>query len=243
MKTFLVAILFAGVVLSVRAQDQPVENCDRLYSQRGASLFSAVECYSKLSKGAPADRKEELYERSFTALMAVVEDSPGTPEEARAVRQALALSEEYSKVFPASVKARYWRARVAGFEASGAKSGSLHEDLKLARSEVPAIDGFGPARLLGELERDPVLAEKDLADAYLNAPANSSNHLAYAKALRSNGKLLEAKAVLTRFLSMNDPDLNPFPDAPLRGRKPENERNRQSARALLAQMNGQISAH
>jgi hypothetical protein len=86
---------------------------------------------------------------------------------------------------------------------------------------------------------DKTLAEKMLAEAYRNGPAMCTNHVAYAKILQVNGKDVEAKAVLTRFLSMSDAELNPYPESPFRALKPETERDRKVARDLLEQINGE----
>ncbi|NDG83576.1 MAG: hypothetical protein EBX52_00890 [Proteobacteria bacterium] len=246
------------MVLSVRAQEQSVENCDRLYSMRGASLIPAVECYAKLSEAAPTDRHEEMYERRFIALSAIVNDSPKTAAEMDAIKRGISLVDAYAKEFPDSAGVHYWKAVFVSFDAIQKDRGfplprnlfavlkSIQDDLRKAISKSPSIHVYGPARVLGIMHTqmpgivggDKTLAEKMLAEAYLNGPALCSNHVAYAKILQVNGKTTEAKAVLTRFLSMNDLDLNPYPEAPLRGLKPENERDRKVARDLLEQLNG-----
>jgi hypothetical protein len=257
MKTFLIAIVFAGMVLSVRAQDQSVDSCDRIYAERGNGLLPSVECYLRVAGSIPREQKEPLYERSLIALSAIVNDSPKTPSEIEAIKRGLSMIDSYSKDFPDSAGLHYWRAVFVSFDAIQKDRGSvlpknlfavlkmIQDDLRKAISLNPAIHVHGPARVLGIMHTqmpgivggDKTLAEKMLGEAYRNGPSMCANHVAYAKILQVNGKTVEAKAVLTRFLSMSDAELNPYPESPFRALKPETIRDRKVARDLLDQIN------
>ncbi len=259
MKTIFVGLAFlvGSVVVSFSAHAEP-GFCDQLYSLRGANLPSAVECYEKLREEFPLDQREGIYERQFIALSAMVNDSPKTQAEIDAIRRASELIGRYSREFPNSAGLFYWRAVFVSFDAMQKDRGqalprtlfgvlrAIQDDLRKAISLNGAIHSHGPARVLGTMHTqmpaivggDKSLAEKTLLDALRGSPSMCANHLAYAKILQVNGKKNDARAVLTRFLSMSDSELDPYPGEPLRSLKPEIERDRKGARDLLARLGG-----
>lgn len=246
-----------GVTVNTYAQTPSTQNCDLLYSHRGADLMAAVDCYGSVVAASSVDAQKTLFERSFIALSAIVNDSPKTQDEIDAISKALKLVDDFSKNFSNTAEFFYWRAVFVSFDAIQRDRGSvlprhlfgviksLQQDLRQAISMDPSIHVWGPNRVLGIMHTqmpgivggDKVLAEKLLSEAYQKAPQICSNHTAYAKILMVNGKDAEAKSVLTKFLSLSDSDLNPYLGEPLRNLKPENDRDRKVAQDMLDQLN------
>ena len=233
------------------------DSCDLLYSHRGSDLMSAVDCYRGGMSASSVEAQIKLYEKAFIALSAIINDSPKTQAEVDAIARGLKMVEDFSKAYSDSAQYFYWRAVFTSFDAIQKDRGSvlprnlfavlksLQQDLRKAISLDPSIHIFGPNRVLGIMHTqmpsivggDKTLAETLLAEAYRNAPELCTNHIAYAKILMVNGKDAEAKAVLNRFLSLSDAELNPYPNEALRNLNPENARDRKTAREMLEELN------
>jgi len=260
MKTILVVFLTVGVALNSIAHAETLDACDLLYSHRGAvDLMASAECYGSLVATSDGDQKRALYERSFIALSAVVNDSPKTQSEIDAISKALKLVEEMGKAYSTTADYLYWRAVFTSFDAIQRDRGSIlprhlfavlrsiQDDLGRSIELDPTLHVYGPHRVLGIMHTqmpgivggDKVLAEKMLREAYTRAPNISLNHIAYARILQVNGKDELAKGILTRFLALTDSELDPYPSAPLRSVKPELNHDRIEAKKLLEELNGE----
>lgn len=246
------AIAFAPAAFSMSRTD-----CDVLYSHRGADLLKAADCYTQeRSSASSSAAKLSLYEMSFIALSAAVNDSPATASERSAIDQGLALALALTADFPNSADSFYWTAVFTSFDAIAKDRGApipthtfgairtIQRNLSMAIQANPSIHFYGPDRVLGIMNMkmpaviggDKVLAEKLLREAYTNSPALSANHVMYAKILNINGKKEEARAVLTHFLSMSDEELNCYPGQPLLALNEEIKRDRNSGKELLASL-------
>jgi hypothetical protein len=258
MNIILLNLLCTGM-LTMNSVAAPLDlsACDQIYSARGDRLIPAAQCYQgALATASDADKKTVL-ERAFIALSAAVNDGPKTQAEIDAIALGLKLVGELERATPGSADLAYWRAVFVSFDAMRKDRGSvlpknlfavlksLQQDLRSAISLDPKIHVYGPHRVLGIMHTqmpgivggDKSLAENLLLEAYQRAPELSGNHVAYAKILMVNGKDGQAKMVLERFLAAKDSDLDPYPSEPLRGVKPELERDRKTAKTMLQELN------
>lgn len=246
--------------MSVSADPLDLSDCDKLYSQRGAQLIPAAQCYLKtMSPSASEADRRKITERAFIALSAAVNDGPKTAAEADAIVQGLKLVGDLEKSAPGSADLAYWRAVFVSFDAMRKDRGSplptnlfkvlksIQQDLRSAMTLDASLHLQGPNRVLGIMHTqmpgivggDKALAETLLQEAYQKAPELSANQIAYARILSIRGKTDPAKSVLSRFLALSDRELDPYPQEPLRSVKPELERDRKAARTLLDELNSE----
>ena len=243
--------------MNASASNLTDDPCDTLYSHRGSDLMAAVDCYRGGLSATSVEAQVKLYEKSFIALSAIINDSPKTQAEIDAIARGLKLIEEFSRAYSDTAQFFYWRGVFTSFDAVQKDRGSvlprnmfavlksLQQDLRQAIVLDPTIHVYGPNRVLGIMHTqmpgivggDKTLAETLLAEAYSKAPQICSNHTAYAKILIVNGKDALAKDVLNKFLALTDADLNPYPNEPLRNLNPENARDRKVAQAMLDDLN------
>lgn len=258
MKILFLNLLCTGM-LSMNSFAAPLDlsACDQLYAGRGDRLIPAAQCYQAALSTASDQDKKTVYERAFIALSAAVNDGPKSQAEIDAIALGLKLVGEFERVAPGTADLAYWRAVFVSFDAIRKDRGavlpknlfavlkSLQQDLRSAISLDPKVHVYGPNRVLGIMHTqmpgivggDKSLAEKLLLDAYQRAPELSGNHVAYAKILMVNGKDGQAKMVLERFLAAKDQELDPYPTEPIRTVKPELERDRKTAKAMLQELN------
>ncbi len=238
---------------TVQAAD--LQECDRLYSHRGADALLASDCYQQIAvtTEAGSDLQKQVYERSFIALSSVVSDWPKTKAERDAIDRGLRLVKEFAQHFKESADLPYWRACMVSFDVfqkdRGAAIpthtfralGEIQSDLRLAIQRDSSIHFFGPLRVLGMMHTqmpaiaggDKTLAQKLLKEAYQKSPNFSLNHLAFARILDVNGKTDEAIQVLKQLLEWSDDRLDPHAGDPLLSLLPEVQKDKKAAQALL----------
>jgi hypothetical protein len=242
-----------AVFSSVQAAD--LQDCDQLYAHRGTDALLAADCYQQIAVATDAgtDLQKRIYERSFIALSAVVNDWPKTKAERDAIDRGLQLVKEFAQIFKDSADLPYWRACMVSFDVfqkdRGAvipthtfrALGEIQSDLRLAIQRDSSIHFYGPLRVLGMMHTqmpaiaggDKTLAEKLLKEAYQRAANFSMNHLAFARILDVNGKTDEAVSVLQQMLALPDASLDPFSAKPLLSLLPEVQKDKKAAQVLL----------
>jgi hypothetical protein len=248
-------VLFGLMIATPSVLAADLQDCDRLYSHRGADALLAADCYQQiaLTTDAGTDLQKRIYERSFVALSAVVNDWPKTKIERDAIDLGLQLVKEFAQNFKESADLPYWRACMVSFDVfqkdRGAAIpthtfralGDIQSDLRLSIQRDSSIHFFGPLRVLGMMHTqmpaiaggDKTLAQKLLKEAYQKAPNFSMNHLAFARILDVNGRTTEAMNVLQQMLALPEASMDPYSTDPMLTLSPEVKKDKQAAQALL----------
>jgi hypothetical protein len=249
------SITFAGDLQ--KGGIQKMEACDQFYSERGESLWKAVDCYAKdLAQASTSDQRLK-YERIFISLSAVVNSNERKPAERKAIDLAFEYLEKMKANFTQTADFMYWTAVWVAFDAKALDRGSvlprnIFRNLKFIQSQLrqaidldPAIHSYGPSRVLGLMHMempgivggDKSLAERLLRDAWSKAPAMSINWVSYASILDINGKSNEAIVILKKFLEMPASQFNPYAEA-LRSPVVETKNDIAQAQKLLKELEG-----
>jgi hypothetical protein len=245
-------VCFLVLLLPTMAFSQTVVDCDFLYSQRGANLLAAQDCYEKNHENKLLG-SEDFFDRSFTNLSTAVAFFEKKAEERLVIDKAFLVLEQAKAFYGESSYYNYWKAVWISFDALEkdrgkliptylfSQIGAIQNLLKSALNEDPTTHFFGPHRVLGVLHTqmpkiaggDKKYAEQMLKNSYTARPHYHSNPYAYANILYINGQASQAQGILNKFLATPNSAYEPYPNEVLRSLNIEIEIEKKKAQELL----------
>ncbi len=231
--TILGLILFATQPTSFAQQS----SCDESYSKRAESFDyaeQAYECYrNEFMSGTQASKLDSLEGAALSAVW-IVNRTKNSEEKAKWTFNGQVISELILKIFPNHGAGQYWKAVFLTFDAKNKDGNSIlpknmlmalpaiKQNLIDAKKLNENVHAHGPHRVYGIMHMqmptivggDDQIALQDLRLAYVKDPLFSANIVAYAKILIKTNDTMNAKNLLTDFLSspVNDFGINRIAD-------------------------------